>query len=157
MMPNVDEEEDKKVPPTHSRVQVPSTQVLDQVDSIVQPQIQVQDNHTQPPQAPQDVPQVRRERISKNHPIDQIICSPSKGAMQEELNNFTRNDVWVLEPPPKNKNNIGTKWVFRNKEDKYGLMVHNKARLVAKDVSQVEGNLRCPYGELQAKQDTYDH
>jgi hypothetical protein len=50
MMPNVEKEEDKKVPPTHSRVQVPSTQVLDQVDYIVQPQIQVQDNHTQPPQ-----------------------------------------------------------------------------------------------------------
>jgi hypothetical protein len=30
-------------------------------------------------------------------------------AMQEELNNFTRNDVWVLEPPPKSKNIIGTK------------------------------------------------
>jgi hypothetical protein len=30
-------------------------------------------------------------------------------AMQEELNNFTRNDVWVLKPPPKNKNIIGTK------------------------------------------------
>jgi hypothetical protein len=86
---------------------------------------------------------VRHGRIFKDHPIDQIICSPSKGAMQEELNNFTRNDVWVLEPPPKNKNNIGTKWVFRNKEDKYRLMVHNKARLVAKDFSQVEGNLRC--------------
>jgi hypothetical protein len=65
--------------------------------------------------------------------------------MQEELNNFTCNDVWVLEPPPKDKNNIGTKWVFRNKEDKYRLMVRNKARLVAKDFSQVEGNLRCPY------------
>jgi hypothetical protein len=50
MKPNVDEEEDKEVPPTHSRVQVPSTQVLDKVDYIVQPQIQVQDNHTQPPQ-----------------------------------------------------------------------------------------------------------
>jgi hypothetical protein len=49
MKPNVDKEEDKKVPPTHSRVQVPSTQVLDQVDYIVQPQIQVQDNRTQPP------------------------------------------------------------------------------------------------------------
>jgi hypothetical protein len=65
MKPNVDEEEDKGVPPTHPRVQVPSTQV--------------QDNHTQPPQAPQDVPQVRHERISKDHPIDQIIGSPSKG------------------------------------------------------------------------------
>jgi hypothetical protein len=46
---------------------------------------------------------------------------------------------------PKNKNNIDTKWVFHNKEDKYGLMVHNMARLVAKDFSQVKGNLRCPY------------
>jgi hypothetical protein len=36
MKPNVDEEEDKKVSPTHLRVQVPSTQVQDQVDSIVQ-------------------------------------------------------------------------------------------------------------------------
>ena len=33
-------------------------------------------------------------------------------AMQEELNNFTRNEVWVLEAPPKEKNIIGTKWVF---------------------------------------------
>jgi hypothetical protein len=39
MMPNVDDEEDKKVSPTYSRVQVQSTQVLDQVDYIVQPQI----------------------------------------------------------------------------------------------------------------------
>jgi hypothetical protein len=30
-------------------------------------------------------------------------------------------------------------------------MVRNKARLVVKDFSQVEKNLRCPYGELQAK------
>jgi hypothetical protein len=36
MKPNVDEEEDKEVPPTHLRVQVPSTQVQDQVDHIVQ-------------------------------------------------------------------------------------------------------------------------
>jgi hypothetical protein len=79
MNPNVDEEEDKEIPPTHPRVQVPSTQVQDQVDSIVQSSSQVQDNHAQPPQAPQDVPQVRHGRISKDHPIDQIIGSPSKG------------------------------------------------------------------------------
>jgi hypothetical protein len=51
MKPNVDEEEDKEVPPTHSRVQVPSTQVQDQVDPIVQSPSQVQDNHAQPLQA----------------------------------------------------------------------------------------------------------
>jgi hypothetical protein len=36
MKANVDEEEDNEVPPTHPRVQVPSTQVQDQVDPIVQ-------------------------------------------------------------------------------------------------------------------------
>ena len=33
-------------------------------------------------------------------------------AMQEELNNFTRNEVWSLVERP-NQNVIGTKWVFR--------------------------------------------
>jgi hypothetical protein len=41
MKPNVDEEEDKEVPPIHPRVQVPLTQVQDQVDSIVQSSSQV--------------------------------------------------------------------------------------------------------------------
>ena len=36
-------------------------------------------------------------------------------AMHEELNNFTRNDVWELVERPKNTNVIGTRWVFRNK------------------------------------------
>ena len=40
-------------------------------------------------------------------------------AMQEELNNFTRNEVWVLEERPQDKNVIGTKWVFRNKQDEH--------------------------------------
>ena len=36
-------------------------------------------------------------------------------AMQDELNQFKRNDVWDLVPKPERKNIIGTKWVFRNK------------------------------------------
>jgi hypothetical protein len=59
-------------------------------------------------------------------------------AMQEELNNFKRNEVWSLVPHPK-QNNMGTKWVFRNKQDEYGLMTRNKARLVAKGYAQVAG------------------
>jgi hypothetical protein len=35
-------------------------------------------------------------------------------AMQEELNNFIRNEVWYLVPRP-NQNVVGTKWVFQNK------------------------------------------
>jgi hypothetical protein len=59
-------------------------------------------------------------------------------AMQEELNNFTRNEVWHLVPRP-NQNVVGTKWVFRNKKDEHGVVTRNKAQLVAKGYSQVEG------------------
>jgi hypothetical protein len=49
-------------------------------------------------------------------------------AMQEELNNFKRNEVWTLVPRPK-QNVVGTKWVFRNKQDEHGVVTRNKARL----------------------------
>jgi hypothetical protein len=59
-------------------------------------------------------------------------------AMQEELNNFTRNEVWNLVPRP-NQNVVGTKWVFRIKQDEHGVVTRNKARLMDKGYSQVEG------------------
>ena len=59
-------------------------------------------------------------------------------AMQEELNQFQRNDVWDLVPKPEHKNIIGTKWVFRNKLYEHGEVVRNKSRLVAQVYSQQE-------------------
>jgi hypothetical protein len=59
-------------------------------------------------------------------------------AMQEELNNFKRNEVWSLVPRLK-QNVVGTKWVFRNKQDEHGVVTRNKARLVAKGYAQVAG------------------
>jgi hypothetical protein len=47
-------------------------------------------------------------------------------AMQEELNNFTRHEVWHLVLRP-NQNVVGTKWVFRNKQDEHGVVTRNKA------------------------------
>jgi hypothetical protein len=47
-------------------------------------------------------------------------------AMQEELNNFTRNEIWHLVPRP-NQNVVGTKWVFHNKQDEHGVVTRNKA------------------------------
>jgi hypothetical protein len=64
---------------------------------------------------------------------DQVV------AMQEELNNFKRNEVWSLIERLK-QNIVGTKWVFRNKQDEHGVVTRNKARLVAKGYSQVEGS-----------------
>jgi hypothetical protein len=60
-------------------------------------------------------------------------------AMQEELNQFERNQVWSLVPRPDNKHIIGTRWVFKNKLDENGIIVRNKARLVAKGYNQEEG------------------
>ncbi|KAK1616425.1 hypothetical protein QYE76_021942 [Lolium multiflorum] len=61
-------------------------------------------------------------------------------AMQEELNNFKRNDVWTLMKRPDHcRNVIGTKWVFKNKQDEHNIVILNKARLVAQGYSQVEG------------------
>jgi hypothetical protein len=59
-------------------------------------------------------------------------------AMQEELNNFKRNEVWTLVPHPK-QNVVGTKWVFRNKQDEHKVVTRNKALLVAKGYAQVAG------------------
>ncbi|WJX61599.1 hypothetical protein P8452_46671 [Trifolium repens] len=60
-------------------------------------------------------------------------------AMQDELNQFQRNDVWDLVPRPTHKNIIGTKWVLRNKLNEQGEVVRNKARLVAQGYIQQEG------------------
>jgi hypothetical protein len=71
--------------------------------------------------------------------IDDALRDPDWAvAMQEELNNFMRNEVCHLVPRP-NQNVVGTKWVFRNKQDEHGVVTRNKARLVAKGYSQVEG------------------
>ncbi|KAK1594919.1 hypothetical protein QYE76_059251 [Lolium multiflorum] len=50
--------------------------------------------------------------------------------MQEELECFTRNEVWSLVERPKDHriNVIGTKWVFKNKKDENGIVIRNKAR-----------------------------
>ncbi|GJT41011.1 putative ribonuclease H-like domain-containing protein [Tanacetum coccineum] len=59
--------------------------------------------------------------------------------MQEELIQFKLQKVWTLVDLPNGKRAIGTKWVFRNKKDERGIVVRNKARLVAQGYTQEEG------------------
>ena len=53
-----------------------------------------------------------------------------------------------------NTNIIGTKWVFRNKQDENGVVTRNKARLVAQGFTQVEGldfeEIYAPVARLEA-------
>jgi hypothetical protein len=59
--------------------------------------------------------------------------------MHDELHQFTRNDVWTLVPRSSDHNIIGTKWIFKNKSDEHGMVIQNKARLVAQGYTQIEG------------------
>jgi len=64
--------------------------------------------------------------------------------MHEKLNQFVRNDVWVLVRRTDQMNIIVTKWVFRNNSDDSGVITRNKARLIPKGYNQEE---RIDYDE----------
>ncbi|GJR81721.1 retrovirus-related pol polyprotein from transposon TNT 1-94 [Tanacetum coccineum] len=60
-------------------------------------------------------------------------------AVQEELHQFDRLQVWELVDKPFGKNVIKLKWLWKNKKDEDQTVIRNKARLVAKGYAQEEG------------------
>nr|GFC16794.1 Gag-Pol polyprotein [Tanacetum cinerariifolium] len=60
-------------------------------------------------------------------------------AMQEELHQFDRLQVWELVDKPFGKTVIRLKWLWKNKKDEDQTVICNKARLVAKGYAQEEG------------------
>ncbi|GJR49828.1 retrovirus-related pol polyprotein from transposon TNT 1-94 [Tanacetum coccineum] len=60
-------------------------------------------------------------------------------AMQDEIHEFDRLDVWELVPPLDCAMIITLKWIYKVKLDEYGDVLKNKARLVAKVYCQEEG------------------
>nr|GEV49755.1 putative ribonuclease H-like domain-containing protein [Tanacetum cinerariifolium] len=80
--------------------------------------------------------------LSQEEPkrVHQALKDPSWiEAMQKELLQFKMQKVWILVDLPHGKRAIGTKWVYRNKKDERGIIVRNKARLVAQGHTQEEG------------------
>nr|GEW57859.1 putative ribonuclease H-like domain-containing protein [Tanacetum cinerariifolium] len=71
----------------------------------------------------------------KEHDIQKSVSpdihSSSSGAQ-------TKKQVWILIDLPYGKRAIGTKWVYRNKKDERGIVIRNKARLVAQGHTQEE-------------------
>ncbi|GJX04015.1 retrovirus-related pol polyprotein from transposon TNT 1-94 [Tanacetum coccineum] len=89
---------------------------------------------------------------SKDHPLDNVIGNPSRlnfkstvtedcwfQAMQDEIHEFDRIQVWELVLRPDCVMIIDLKWIYKVKLDKYGDVLKNKARLVAKGYRQEEG------------------
>nr|GFA41110.1 retrovirus-related Pol polyprotein from transposon TNT 1-94 [Tanacetum cinerariifolium] len=60
-------------------------------------------------------------------------------AMQEELNEFERLEVWELVPRPDQVIVITLKWIYKVKLNELGGISKNKARLVARGYRQEEG------------------
>nr|GEU99952.1 hypothetical protein [Tanacetum cinerariifolium] len=96
------------------------------------------------------------ERVAKDQEpkrVHQALKDPSWiEAMQEELLQFKMQKVWILVDLPYGKRAIGTKWVFGNKKDERGIVVRNKARLVAQGNTQEEG---IDYEEVFAPEEVY--
>ncbi|GJS24230.1 putative reverse transcriptase domain-containing protein [Tanacetum coccineum] len=84
-------------------------------------------------------PHEHLRKWTDSHPINNIIRNPSRPAMQEEIHEFDRLDVWELVPPPYCAMIIALKWIYKVKLDEYGDVLKNKARLVAKGYRQEEG------------------
>ncbi|GJZ05307.1 putative ribonuclease H-like domain-containing protein [Tanacetum coccineum] len=68
-------------------------------------------------------------------------------AMQEELLQYKLQEVWTLVDLPNGKRAIGSKWVFRNKKDERGIMIRNKARLVAQ--GKIEEDVYVNHHDLE--------
>nr|GEW48586.1 hypothetical protein [Tanacetum cinerariifolium] len=80
--------------------------------------------------------------LSQEEPkrIHQALKDPSWiEAMQEKLLQFKMQKVWILVDLPYEKRAIGTKWVYKNKKDERGIVIRNKARLVAQGHTQEKG------------------
>lgn len=76
----------------------------------------------------------------KHSNIDEALEDESwVEAMEEELEQFHKNDVWKLMELPQNKNAIGAKRTLSYKLDEDGKVVRNKAKLVGKGYSQQKG------------------
>ncbi|GJR36922.1 retrovirus-related pol polyprotein from transposon TNT 1-94 [Tanacetum coccineum] len=87
---------------------------------------------------------------SKDHPLNNIVVEPKNfkmaviedcwfQAMQDEIHEFDRLEVWELVPRLVYVMVIALKWIYKVKLDEYGDVLKNKARLVAKGYRQEEG------------------
>nr|GEW72032.1 hypothetical protein [Tanacetum cinerariifolium] len=78
-------------------------------------------------------------RISQMFNEDFHTYMFAKRSPKESIKLSYLHKVWILVDLPYGKRAIGTKWVYRNKKDERGIVIRNKARLVAQGYTQEEG------------------
>ncbi|GKB50851.1 putative ribonuclease H-like domain-containing protein, partial [Tanacetum coccineum] len=114
------------------------------------------------------VPSTLNTRIHKDHSLDHVIGDVQSGVKTRRITKTTNEQGFISvvyegktyedlhtclfacflsqeEPKktlvdlPHGKKAIGTKWVYKNKKDERGIVIRNKARLVAQGYTQEEG------------------
>ncbi|GJV70698.1 ribonuclease H-like domain-containing protein [Tanacetum coccineum] len=86
-----------------------------------------------------NVSPIRTNRIHKDHPKDQIIRDINLATQTRRMTKISEELAMRLVDLPKGNHAIRTKWVYRNKKDERGIVVRNKARLVAQGYPLEEG------------------
>nr|GEV73074.1 retrovirus-related Pol polyprotein from transposon TNT 1-94 [Tanacetum cinerariifolium] len=78
---------------------------------------------------------------TKIHPLENVIGNPSRpiSTRKQLQTDFKRLDVWELVPCPDLAMIIKLKWIFKVKQDEFGGVLKNKARIIAKGYLQEEG------------------
>nr|GEU89697.1 hypothetical protein [Tanacetum cinerariifolium] len=88
----------------------------------------------------------------------QAMIKPSWiDAMQEEINEFERLQVWELVPCLAKVMLINLKWISKVKKDEFGWVLKNKARLVAQGFSELKEDVYIPQPEGFMDQDNPSH
>nr|GFA20779.1 retrovirus-related Pol polyprotein from transposon TNT 1-94 [Tanacetum cinerariifolium] len=132
--------------PLHQPVYLPQQQLIKMHHHIV---ILKKPPETQPPVISNDVEEDNHD-IEVAHMGNDSFFEPKTykddltqscwiDAMQEELNEFERLEVWELVPRPDKVMIITLKWIYKVKLDELGGILNNKARLVARGYHQEEG------------------
>nr|GFA68854.1 retrovirus-related Pol polyprotein from transposon TNT 1-94 [Tanacetum cinerariifolium] len=110
------------------------------------------DEYLEPPRAERSVSPASAVQAPVNSagtpsstPIDQDAPSPTITedcwfqAMQDEMHEFDRLQIWEFVPQPNCVMIIALKWIYKVKLDEYGDVLKNKAWLVANGYRQEEG------------------
>nr|GEX88785.1 putative ribonuclease H-like domain-containing protein [Tanacetum cinerariifolium] len=98
---------------------------------------------------------ILKTRIHKDHPTSQIIGDLSSTTQTKSMARATRDQggisqmfnedfhtcmvAYFLSQEEPKRRAIGTKWVYKNKKDERGIVIRNKARLVAQGHTKEEG------------------
>ncbi|GJS26372.1 retrovirus-related pol polyprotein from transposon TNT 1-94, partial [Tanacetum coccineum] len=80
-----------------------------------------------------------RDDEDYDHPLDQVIGDLQSATQTRRMSKNLEEHRRTQKDLPNGKRAIGTKWVFKNKKDERGIVIRNKAILVAQGYTQEEG------------------